>query len=123
MILKGFTLQIVGIASPGSIELLPLENPTYTIELPENLSIDLPPNVTLRATPLGGGFLLYTRPMRFDTPLNWDEVRVFYYDGKTLRSLNFTEAFKNRLPLRETLPRKRRNVVAYGFALGTCCSA
>ncbi|WP_297468818.1 hypothetical protein [Thermococcus sp.] len=118
VILKGSTLQIVGIAPPGSIELPPLKNLTYMIELPENLSIDLPPNVTLRATPLDGGFLIYTQPMRFDTPLNWSEVRVFYYDGRTLRILNFTEAFKNRLPLCETPPRKKGNV-AYGFALGT----
>ena len=41
-----------------------------------------------------------------------------YYDGRTLRILNFTEAFKNRLPLCETSPRKKGNV-AYGFALGT----
>ena len=118
VILKGSSLQIVGIAPPGSIELPPLKNLTYTIELPGNLSIDLPPNVTLRATPLDGGFLIYTQPMRFDAPLNWSEVRVLYYDGRTLRILNFTEAFKNRLPLCETPPRKKGNV-AYGFALGT----
>ncbi|WP_297500263.1 hypothetical protein [Thermococcus sp.] len=119
VILNGSTLQIVGIISASSIELPPLKNPTYTIELPENLSINLPPNVTLKAVPLGGGFLIYTHPTRFDTPLNWNEVRVFYYDGRTLEVLNFTEAFKNRLPLCETLPRKKGNVVAYEFVLGT----
>ncbi|WP_297510314.1 hypothetical protein [Thermococcus sp.] len=119
VILNGSTLQIVGIISASSIELPPLKNPTYTIELPENLSINLPPNVTLRAVPLGGGFLIYTHPTRFDTPLNWNGVRVLYYDGRTLEVLNFTEAFKNRLPLCETLPRKKGNVVAYEFVLGT----
>ncbi len=119
VILKGSTLQIVGITPAGSIELPPLKNLTYTIELPGNLSINLPPNVTLKAVSLGYGFLIYTRPARFDAPLNWSEVRVLYYDGRTLEVLNFTEAFKNRLSLCETLPRKKGNVVVYGFVLGT----
>jgi hypothetical protein len=118
VILNGSTLQIVGITSTGSIELPPLKNPAYTIELPENLSINLPPNATLRAVPLDGDLLIYTRPTRFDTPLNWNEVRVFYYDGRTLEVLNFTKAFKNRLPLCETLPKKKGNVVIYKFVLG-----
>ena len=118
MILNGSTLQIVGVTSPDSIELPLSKNLTYTIRLPKNVSFSIPPNVTLRAVFLKKGVLIYTRPRTFDTPLNWSEVRVLYYDGRTLEVLNFTRAFKNRLPLCETLPKKKENVVSYEFVLG-----
>ena len=68
---------------------------------------------------MGRGVLIYTRPERYDTPLDWDEVKVIYYNGRTLKVLNFTRAFKNRLPVCESLPKKKGDTELYGLLLGT----
>jgi len=110
VVLNGSTLEIIGVGSTDTIELPPSKNMTYTIRLPDNFSLELPPNVTLRAVFLGRGVLIYTRPERYDTPLSWEEVKVLYYDGNRLEVLNFTRAFKNRLPVCKNAPRKRENL-------------
>ncbi|WP_457741702.1 hypothetical protein [Thermococcus sp.] len=107
IILNGSTLQIIGVNFTGQIELPPSKNLTYTIKLPKNVSLSLPPNVTLRAVFLDRGVLVYTYPMRFDTPLSWSEVRVLYYNGRTLKVLNFTRALENRLPTCKSVPKEK----------------
>jgi len=105
VVLNDSTLQIVGVNFTYLIEIPPTRNLTYTIRLPDNFSLELSPNVTLRAVFLGKGVLIYTRPERYDTPLGWDEVKVIYYDGNKLEVLNFTRAFENRLPVCKNIPR------------------
>ncbi|SEV87066.1 hypothetical protein SAMN05216170_0530 [Thermococcus thioreducens] len=77
---------------------------SYTIEVPANLSIPLPENVTLQAVFLEAGVLVYTRPQNPFVPLDWKDVAVFYYDGKTLRKLNFTKALEEGLPACQSTP-------------------
>jgi len=104
VVLNGSTLEIIGVGPTDTIELLPSKNMTYTIRLPENFSLELPPNVTLRAVFVGGGVLIYTRPERYDTPLSWDEVEVLYYNENKLEVLNFTRGLENRLPVCKNVP-------------------
>jgi len=118
-VLNGSTVEIIGVDFTPLIELPHMGNSTYVLRLPENLSLHLPPNVTLRAVFLGRGVLIYTYPMRFDTPLSWSELRVLYYDGRTLKVLNFTRAFKKGLPVCESLPEKRGDRITYELVLGT----
>ncbi|WP_099211048.1 hypothetical protein [Thermococcus henrietii] len=99
VVLNGSTLKIIGVDFTYLIKVPPTGNLTLSLRLPENFSLELPPNVTLRAVFLGRGVLIYTRPGRYDTPLDWDEVRVLYYDGNRLEVLNFTRGFENRLPV------------------------
>ena len=47
---------------------------------------------------------MYTRPKNPFVPLDWKDVAVFYYDGKTLRKLNFTKAFEEELPACQSTP-------------------
>ncbi|GAB6135270.1 hypothetical protein [Thermococcus prieurii] len=110
VVLNGSTLEIIGVGPTDTIELPPSKNLTYTIRLPDNFSLELPSNVTLRVVFLGRGVLIYTRPERYDTPLSWNEVRVLYYNGNKLEVVNFTRAFKNRLPVCKNAPRKRENL-------------
>ncbi|WP_456394719.1 hypothetical protein [Thermococcus sp.] len=89
---------------------------SYKIEVPANLSISLPENVTLQAVFLGGSVLVYTRPQNPFVPLDWKDVAVFYYDGKTLRKLNFTKALEEELPACQSTP-KGDSMESYGFLL------
>jgi hypothetical protein len=71
---------------------------SYTIEVPDNMTLTLPPNVTLRAVFLKRGVLIYTTTKTFGTPLDWKNLTVLYYDGEALKNLNLTEGMKNELP-------------------------
>ncbi|AHL22298.1 hypothetical protein [Thermococcus nautili] len=118
-VLNGSTLQILGVESPDLIEFPPSKNSTYSIQLPKNLSLSVPPNVTLRAVFLGKGVLVYTYPERFDSPLSWNELSILYYNGKTLEVLNLSEGLRERLPLcREAPSNSRDSLEYYWIALG-----
>ncbi len=71
---------------------------SYTIKVPRGMTIHLPSNTTLRAVFLEKRALIYTRPKNPFVPLDWQNVTLLYYDGSSLRRLNFTAAIENRLP-------------------------
>ena len=42
--------------------------------------------------------LIYAQP-KPGFPFGWNDIKVFYYDGHSLKPLNFTEALRIRLPV------------------------
>ena len=71
---------------------------SYTIKVPDNITLHLPSNTTLRAVFLEKGALIYIRPKNPFVPLDWGNVTVLYYDGSSLWRLDFTEALGRELP-------------------------
>ncbi|KUH34541.1 hypothetical protein APY94_01610 [Thermococcus celericrescens] len=71
---------------------------SYIIKVPDSVALHLPSNTTLRAVFLGEEALIYIRPQNPFVPLDWGNVTVLYYDGGSLRRLNFTEGLRNELP-------------------------
>ncbi|AMQ19598.1 hypothetical protein A0127_10210 (plasmid) [Thermococcus peptonophilus] len=71
---------------------------SYTIKVPDNMTLHLPSNTTLRAVFLGEGALIYIQPKNPFVPLDWGNVTVLYYDGSSLWRLNLTRGLEKELP-------------------------
>ncbi|MDK2782546.1 MAG: hypothetical protein PWQ32_135 [Thermococcaceae archaeon] len=77
---------------------------SYVIDIPSNMSMNLPDNVALGAVFLRRGVLLFLYPENGLVYFDWGNLTVLYYDGSSLRRLNFTEGMKNTLPLCQKEP-------------------
>ncbi|WP_175060163.1 hypothetical protein [Thermococcus sp. 2319x1] len=90
---------------------------SYVIEIPGNLSINIPDNVTLSSVFLRGGVLLFFRPENPFVPFGWENLTVLYYDGSFLWRLNFTKGIENSLPTCQEESLKFYGVLLTGIIL------
>ncbi|WP_258084208.1 hypothetical protein [Thermococcus thermotolerans] len=91
---------------------------SYTIEVPDDVVVTASSNVTLRAVFLRKGVLIYTKPKNPFVPFEWGNLTVLYYDGGSLRRLNFTEALRRELPACPPIGRiQRKSLEFYGVPL------
>lgn len=73
---------------------------SYSVKLPKNFTLsNLNGNVTLSAVFLKNGVLIYAQPKSARVPFGWNDIKVFHYDERSLKPLNFTETLKRRLPV------------------------
>ncbi len=69
-------------------------NVSYTIDVPNSITLPISDNTTLRAVFLGKGALIYARPKNPFVPFGWRNLTVLYYNG-SLKLLNFTDALNH----------------------------
>lgn len=89
----------------GSMLHISNDEQSYSIKLlHKNLTLpNLNDGEDLSAVFLREGVLIYTDHYGA-SEFEWNDVKVFYYDGHSLKPLNFTEALKRRLPVCNSNP-------------------